>query len=109
MLFGHPATLHRTSPHTVNRQAILGLTMGDPAGIGPELCVRVLMDPSVRDYCVPVLFGDAAVLTRLEEHGLGRLEARVCSLEEWRGLKDVTEPLFVDCGAIDPADVVYSC
>lgn len=105
MLFGHPVTLNRSSPHAVKKQVILGLTMGDPAGIGPELCVRAMMDASVREYCVPVLFGDAAVLTRLEEHGLGRLEARVCSLEEWRGVKDVTEPLLVDCGAIDPAEL----
>jgi 4-hydroxythreonine-4-phosphate dehydrogenase len=39
--------------------------MGDPAGIGPELCLRALRDPGVLRRCVPVLFGDVGVLQRL--------------------------------------------
>ena len=46
---------------------ILGLTMGDPAGIGPEICLRALREPSVLAECVPVLFGDVGVLRRLAE------------------------------------------
>jgi 4-hydroxy-L-threonine phosphate dehydrogenase PdxA len=44
---------------------IIGITMGDPAGIGPELCLRVLCEPSVLIECVPVLFGDAGVVASL--------------------------------------------
>ena len=51
---------------------ILGLTMGDPAGIGPEICLRALSEPSVLAECVPVLFGDAGVLRRLAQKGLSR-------------------------------------
>ena len=36
--------------------------MGDPAGIGPELCVRALQDASIRDVCQPVVFGCEATL-----------------------------------------------
>ena len=43
---------------------VLGLTMGDPAGIGPEICLRALRDSSVLAECVPVLFGDVGVLRR---------------------------------------------
>jgi len=41
---------------------ILGLTMGDPAGIGPEICLQALRNSAVRKMCVPVLFGDVEVL-----------------------------------------------
>src|SRR5690348_12569630 len=41
---------------------VLGLTLGDPAGIGPELCLGALRAPAVQERCVPVLFGDAGVL-----------------------------------------------
>lgn len=51
----------------MNWRPILGLTMGDPAGIGPELCLRALRNPAVRRRCVPVLFGDAGVLRRLRK------------------------------------------
>ena len=39
--------------------------MGDPAGIGPEICLRALREPRVLERCTPVLFGDAAVLNRV--------------------------------------------
>jgi 4-hydroxythreonine-4-phosphate dehydrogenase len=40
----------------------LALTMGDPAGIGPEICLRVLADPTLHATCIPVVFGDRMVL-----------------------------------------------
>jgi 4-hydroxythreonine-4-phosphate dehydrogenase len=45
----------------------LALTMGDPAGVGPELCLRALAEESVRAVCAPVVFGDAAVLRACAE------------------------------------------
>jgi 4-hydroxythreonine-4-phosphate dehydrogenase len=36
--------------------------MGDPAGIGPELCLRALHSPEIRRLCTPVLFGSIEVL-----------------------------------------------
>ena len=41
--------------------------MGDPAGIGPELCLKVLQEPSVLSECVPVVFGDSGVLYRVAQ------------------------------------------
>jgi 4-hydroxy-L-threonine phosphate dehydrogenase PdxA len=52
-----------------NARPILGLTMGDPAGIGPEICLRALREPAVLARCVPVLFGDAGVLERIKKSG----------------------------------------
>jgi 4-hydroxythreonine-4-phosphate dehydrogenase len=34
--------------------------MGDPAGIGPEICLRACADPAVRSACRPLIIGDAA-------------------------------------------------
>jgi 4-hydroxythreonine-4-phosphate dehydrogenase len=39
--------------------------MGDPAGVGPELCLRLLTDPRVRAACEPVVYGDLGVLRRI--------------------------------------------
>ncbi len=49
----------------MNARPVLGLTMGDPAGIGPEICLRALTEASVLERCVPVLFGDAGILERV--------------------------------------------
>lgn len=40
----------------------LAITMGDPAGVGPEVCCRALSEPSVMEVCRPVVFGDATIL-----------------------------------------------
>lgn len=41
--------------------------MGDPAGIGPELCLRLLQDPQVAGTATLVVFGDAGVLRRVAQ------------------------------------------
>ena len=35
----------------------IGLTVGDPAGIGPEVCKRAARDSHVVDVCAPVVYG----------------------------------------------------
>jgi 4-hydroxythreonine-4-phosphate dehydrogenase len=42
---------------------IIGITMGDPAGVGPEIIVKALSDPEMYKICRPVVFGDAGALT----------------------------------------------
>ena len=39
---------------------ILGVTMGDPFGNGPEISVQALADPAVYDRCRPLIVGDAS-------------------------------------------------
>jgi len=41
--------------------------MGDPAGIGPEICLRLLTNAEVARQCVPIVFGDAGVLRRVAD------------------------------------------
>jgi 4-hydroxythreonine-4-phosphate dehydrogenase len=41
----------------------IAITVGDPAGIGPEVAVRAAADASVRDVCEPVLYEPPAGLS----------------------------------------------
>ncbi|MCS7463677.1 4-hydroxythreonine-4-phosphate dehydrogenase PdxA [Paenibacillus doosanensis] len=43
---------------------IIGITMGDAAGIGPEVIVKALGHASVYDICRPVVIGDYGILQR---------------------------------------------
>src|ERR1051325_7939963 len=72
----------------MSAKPVLGLTMGDPAGIGPEICLRALREPSVLKICQPILFGDASVLRRLDSKTY-----------------KTSEPHIVDCSSIDGAKV----
>jgi 4-hydroxythreonine-4-phosphate dehydrogenase len=40
---------------------IIGITMGDPASIGPEIAIKALLNQHIYDICRPLLVGDADV------------------------------------------------
>jgi 4-phospho-D-threonate 3-dehydrogenase / 4-phospho-D-erythronate 3-dehydrogenase len=40
----------------------IGITMGDPAGIGPEVTLKAVAEEEVRAVCRPVIIGDAQLL-----------------------------------------------
>lgn len=44
---------------------IIGITVGDPSGAGPEISVKTLKNPEVLSSCLPVLYGDEYVLRRV--------------------------------------------
>jgi len=43
----------------MSKKPILGITMGDPAGCGPEITVKALLSEEIYDQCNPVVIGDA--------------------------------------------------
>jgi len=44
---------------------IIGITMGDPVGIGPEIMVKALNNPELYTICKPVIIGDSSVLKQV--------------------------------------------
>jgi len=48
----------------------IGLSTGDPAGIGPEVSLRAALDPQLYGLCRIILFGDWEIL-RSRSHNLG--------------------------------------
>ncbi|MBN2416432.1 4-hydroxythreonine-4-phosphate dehydrogenase PdxA [bacterium] len=49
------------------KKPVIGITVGDPSGIGPEVVVRALADRNMRTRLVPVVFGDRMVLEQAIE------------------------------------------
>lgn len=87
---------------------VLAITMGDPAGVGPELCLRALGEPSVQEVCTPVVFGDASALEQVRTALLaagcrepGPVSVPVMRLADWENsAASVAGPVIVDCGAL---------
>ncbi|MBA2485081.1 MAG: 4-hydroxythreonine-4-phosphate dehydrogenase PdxA [Nitrospira sp.] len=52
------------NPTTPPERPVLGLTMGDPAGIGPEVIAKALVDRALARMCRPVVVGSRAVMER---------------------------------------------
>jgi len=44
------------------QRPVLGITMGDPAGVGPEIIAAALSAEAVYERCVPIVIGDAGVM-----------------------------------------------
>ena len=45
-----------------NRKPTIGIIMGDPAGIGPEIAIKSILSPEIQPLCTPVVIGDARVV-----------------------------------------------
>ncbi len=45
-----------------HRLPVIGITMGDPAGIGPELAVRAAADPAWQEHARFVIYGEPSIL-----------------------------------------------
>ncbi|MBN2454957.1 MAG: 4-hydroxythreonine-4-phosphate dehydrogenase PdxA [Sedimentisphaerales bacterium] len=43
--------------NSIADQMVIGITMGDPAGIGPEIVVKALADPAIRKAARFIIFG----------------------------------------------------
>ncbi len=80
----------------------MGLTMGDPAGVGPEIVLNVLSDQTIADKCQLVVFGDVSVLERCAHETGARFDLLPATSEQ-----SITERstklghVIVDCRAIE--------
>jgi 4-phospho-D-threonate 3-dehydrogenase / 4-phospho-D-erythronate 3-dehydrogenase len=70
--------------------------MGDPAGVGPEVCLHLLADKALAQECTPVVFGDLAILKRVATAAKLPFDAPVISTAKWKS----------DCGTIEQPSVL---
>ncbi|MEU6040669.1 4-hydroxythreonine-4-phosphate dehydrogenase PdxA [Actinomadura sp. NPDC047616] len=85
-----------TPDTTSETRPLLAVTLGDPAGIGPEITARTLADPASVRAARGLAVGDAAVLDRA---------ARVCGLDvEINAVSDPGQARFAE-GVIDVLDL----
>src|SRR5258705_3730384 len=55
-----------TSSHSGSHQRRslprIAITMGDPAGIGPEVVLKAVAEEEIQRVCIPIIIGDAQLL-----------------------------------------------
>jgi 4-hydroxythreonine-4-phosphate dehydrogenase len=91
------------------RPPVLGVTMGDPAGVGPEIIVRAAAEPDVQRTTRPVVIGSASTLEEalalvgspLRLHAVARVAD--CGWEP--GTLEVLDLANVDMGTLPRARV----
>ena len=75
----------------------IGITIGDPAGIGPEVSLKAAFAPEVLKVCVPILFGDAKFLLDWVRHFSLPTDVQVLKGKDTIPT-DVLTPLIYDLG-----------
>jgi 4-hydroxythreonine-4-phosphate dehydrogenase len=79
---------------------LLGITMGDPAGVGPEIIAKALAESRVRDACRALVIGSSAVMCEATSvAGVSLGIHAVAGVAECRFAPDVIEVL--DCAEVD--------
>ncbi|MEO6739723.1 MAG: 4-hydroxythreonine-4-phosphate dehydrogenase PdxA [Chthoniobacteraceae bacterium] len=93
----------------------IAVTMGDPAGVGPELCLRLLADADIARECVPIIFGDAALMRRVAEKIGVPLASPIIARHDgspaWRSVStpSVLDFQNVDADAVTPGKISAAC
>jgi 4-hydroxythreonine-4-phosphate dehydrogenase len=49
---------------TLSKLPLIGITLGDPSGIGPEIITKALSDSTIYELCRPLVLGDPVALSR---------------------------------------------
>jgi 4-hydroxythreonine-4-phosphate dehydrogenase len=82
----------------MKKRPIIGITMGDPAGNGSELSVKVLLDKDVYETCCPIIIGDASCMEEIVKRLNKENEIKI------HGVKKVEDAVF-EYGTIDVYDM----
>ena len=87
------------------KRRVIAITIGDPAGVGPEVVLKALVDERIRALCRPLVVGDLRVLETAR--GFAGVDLPL------RGVSGIAEAQFaaptlevLDLGNCDPAQVV---
>jgi 4-hydroxythreonine-4-phosphate dehydrogenase len=84
---------------------LIAVTMGDPAGVGPEVCLQLLANESVREIATPVIFGDARLLARCARQTGLPAPRRIISEIEWADTcTRIEEPAVLDVFGFNAED-----
>jgi len=59
-----------------SNKPIIGITMGDPAGIGPEVAAKTLAKKEIYEMCRPIIIGDANAMRQAVKIAKVKLETR---------------------------------
>ena len=65
----------------MSEKPIVGITMGDPAGNGPEITVKALSHADIYDRCRPIVVGDAKMIEQAT-HFVGRPDIAIHRCEK---------------------------
>ncbi|MGZ3755073.1 MAG: 4-hydroxythreonine-4-phosphate dehydrogenase PdxA [Mucilaginibacter sp.] len=90
----------------MSEKPIVGITMGDPASIGPEIAIKALLNNEIYDICKPLLVGDANVFKYIIDRL--QLKATINPIQQVKDAKfNFGEIDVYDLHNVDPDKLVF--
>jgi 4-hydroxythreonine-4-phosphate dehydrogenase len=85
---------------------VIGITMGDPSGIGSEIAVKALLHGEITEKCVPVVIGDYEALRQANEFSeTGLVLREIKDAGDANGERGVLE--YINLGYLRPGNFEY--
>ncbi len=101
-----PSDPDPVSPHRVSHRPRIALTVGDVAGIGPELVLQCAALAEVQTACVPLVIGPMGVLRHIAKQLAFPLPDAIRPHElESAPPRELSGPRVIDVGELDPIAV----
>lgn len=89
-----------------SHKPVIGITMGDPTGIGPEIIVKSLSRERIYDLCKPLILGDARIVSRAAK--LLKIPLKVNIVEDpTQGRYIYGELDIMDLSQLNPETIFY--
>jgi 4-hydroxythreonine-4-phosphate dehydrogenase len=85
---------------------IIGITMGDPSGIGPEIIIKALRETALTPLCRPVIIGDRGILER-EAERLGMPIMFETAASPDTVVSGPEAASIIEVSSLNPADAQY--
>lgn len=71
----------------LNNKPVIGITIGDINGIGPEIIIKALSDDRIYNFCIPVVYGSTRVLSYYKKI-LDNSKFKYSNLKDWKQINE---------------------
>jgi 4-hydroxythreonine-4-phosphate dehydrogenase len=87
------------------KKPLIAITMGDPAGVGPEIIIKSLVQPQIMEACRPLIVGDRRIL-EITARRLGEI-FHLKSIRRLAQADNFKEPAYLYEASELPVDLVF--
>ncbi|MBU4317959.1 MAG: 4-hydroxythreonine-4-phosphate dehydrogenase PdxA [Proteobacteria bacterium] len=84
-------------------EPVIGILLGDAAGIGPEIVARMFAKEDLRTYCRPIIIGDRRILARGME--IAKVAFPIAQIEEPSQARWTGPIPMINQESLDPAGI----
>lgn len=75
----------------------IGITLGDAAGVGPEIILKAISDPEIKQYCSPTIIGDRLIIEHTARALNLSLPETIIDLQQFSTLPQLGK-ISIECG-----------